>query len=87
MKENKDDFFNTKTLAKRWHCSTGTIINYAKSDLISYFKTPGGREYRFPKDAIYEYEQCQSQNKGEVNKKPKKKRKALSTPKKIWRVE
>jgi len=87
MKENKDDFFNTKTLAKRWLCSIGTIRNYANGDLISHFKTPGGREFLFPKNAIYEYEQIQLQNKREVNKKPKKKRKALSAPKKIWRAE
>ncbi len=87
MKENKDDFFTTKTLAKRWLCHTNTIRNYANKDLILNFKTPGGRDFLFPKHAIYEYEQSQSQNRREVNKKPKKGRKALSAPKRIWRAE
>ena len=56
-------------------------------NLIPNIKTPGGREYRFPKDAIYKYEHDQLKNRKGNNKKPKKKRKALSTHNKKWRVE
>jgi hypothetical protein len=80
-----DPFFKTLELAERWGCCPGTIRN--KKDSLDWFKTPGGREYRFSKDSVFEYEQKQMQSRKEVSKKTKKKRKALSTPKKIWRVE
>jgi len=80
-------FFKTLELAKRWGCSVNTIKNYAKKDLLDWFKTPGGREYRFPKDSVFEFEQKQMQSRKEVRKRTKKKRKALSALKKEWRVE
>jgi hypothetical protein len=85
--ENCDCFFSRKILAKRWNCSVNTISRYVKEDLIPYLNTPGGRTLLFPIDAILDYEQNQMQNRKEVNRKPKKKRKVLSAPIRKWRAE
>ena len=87
MRVNGKKFFNRNALMERWQCSSNSITNWVKNDSIPYIRTPGGRILLFPVDAILEYEQNQRKNGKEVNKKPRKKRRALSTPKKIWRVE
>jgi predicted site-specific integrase-resolvase len=79
--------YDTVALKTRWSCHENTIYNYVKQGLIPYFRTPGGRELRFPKDGIEEYEQNQILERKEVNKKTKQNRKVLSAPNKKWRAE
>ena len=87
MRLKDKHYFDTKALKERWHCSTNSIYNWVSEGLIPYIRTPGGRTLLFPVDGILEYEQHQRSSRREVNKKPKKKRKALSAPKKIWGAE
>ena len=87
MKEKSDEFFDTMGLKKRWSCHENTIYDYVKQKKIPYFRTPGGRSLRFPKDGIIEYEQSQILKQRGGGKKPKKKRKVLSAPIRKWRAE
>ena len=81
------DYFNTQTLKERWKCSKNSIYNYVKNGSIPFIRTPGGRILLFPADEIFEYESKQPPEIKKTNKVVRKKRKALSAPKKIWRAE
>jgi excisionase family DNA binding protein len=80
-------FLTVNELAERWRLHRNTILNYVNKGLLPFFKPMGGRIILIPLDAIEEYEQSQLQARKGVYQKHRKKRKALSAPIKIWRVE
>ena len=80
-------YFNTKSLAEWWNCSKNSIYNYVRNGSIPFIRTPGGRIFNFPVDAIIEYESKQLPKNKKSKKAIKNHRKALSAHQKLWRAE
>ena len=82
-------YFTQKELAERWHCVEGTIINYRKNGMISYFQLPGSRKVLYPIDDIKRIESQNTIKEGGDKPKAEIKRvkPCVSTPKnKEWSI-
>ena len=86
--ECETKFITQKELAERWKCTEGTIINFRKRGLLSYFQLPGSKKILYPIDEIIEIENQHIIMKGGDKPKAEVKRvkPCVSSTVKEWRM-
>ena len=88
-----NNWITQKQLAKRWHVSPGTIINWRNAGQLPFFRLPGSSKVLYPMDDIVELENQNTTTVKEVantQKQPtelmKKKPVVSAKPNKEWRI-
>ena len=90
VEEQIEKWIPQKELAKRWHVSPGTIINWRQEGRLPFFRVPGTSKILYPGDKIIELE---NKNTTIVKEGPqqqpelKRKKPVMSAkPIKEWRI-
>jgi hypothetical protein len=89
--ESEKIYMTQAELAKRWHCSEGTIINYRKKGFLPYFRLPGCSKILYKIYDVEQIEQQYSKRKGDDNHEHKQvtrqiQGKPVISANKEWRI-
>ena len=88
---NENELMTQKEVANSFRVSQGTIINWRKDGMFTYWRAPGKRRVLYYRDEVLELLNKHSVSKkgGDRKQKPKliKEKPVVSTkPKKVWRI-
>jgi len=88
--DNKNKYLTQREVAERFRKSEGTIINWRRSGLLSFFSPPGARSvlYLMPEIEDFEKQYTTIRKGGGAKKKarPTKEKPDISATQKKWRI-